>query len=137
MRPSFGGALSGSAIVLPGAGIGTLESGPETVPAALPLQRARDGVATLELRVEARGGSPTGSGAPGFALERLRQCVEAYDCPLAIVRVGDVQVVGPKLLGAHVEPTAIWTCDVEVSTRVLESVARISRVADPAVVVVG
>jgi len=133
LTADFFRAMAGDLVALPASGTGTIAAGPSTVARAAPAERVRDGVVALELRVEVRGGSPTGSGSPTHVLEVLREAVDAASCPLAVVGLGAVQgLPGGVTGGVRLEPYALWTCEVEVATRAAEVVAVIERVADPA-----
>jgi hypothetical protein len=64
-------------------------------------------------------------------LEQLRGDVDALRCPLAVTALGPV-VLAPTTIGkVHNEPTAIWTCEVEISSLDSEPTRVIERVGDP------
>lgn len=134
LAADFFAARAGTVIALPGSGSGTIASGPSTVAYGAPASRSRSRVVTLELRVEARGGTSTGATSPGYVLEQLRGDVDALRCPLAVTVLGPV-VLAPTTIGkVRIEPTAIWTCEVEISSLDSEPSYVIERVGDPSVI---
>lgn len=131
LAQDFFDARAGTSIALPGGGSGTISGGAITVAYAAPADRVRDSVSTLELRVEIRGGTATGTGAPAVVLETLREAVDARSCPLAVTMLGAVQTLAGATTGQiRLEPYAYWTCEIEVDSQGSEVVPVIDQVAD-------
>lgn len=129
LAADFFRARAGEPIALPAAGSGTIAADSSTVAYAAPATRVRGSVATLELRVEVRGGTPTGSTSPLHVLDTLREAVDDAECPLAVVKVGAVQgLPGGVTGGVRLEPYGLWTAEVEVAALASRPVGVVERV---------